>query len=130
MLMQMPVFLAFYWVLLESVEMRQAPWMLWIQDLSSRDPFFILPILMGVAMFVQFKLNPAPPDPMQAKIFAFMPLIMTVMMALFPSGLVLYWLTNTVLSIAQQWNINQRGRGRGEEAQLDVGDILETCGER
>ena len=106
-IVQIPVFLAFYWVLLESVEMRQAPWMLWIQDLSSKDPFFILPILMGVAMFGQFKLNPAPPDPMQAKIFAFMPVIMTVMMAWFPSGLVLYWLTNTLLSIAQQWNINR-----------------------
>jgi YidC/Oxa1 family membrane protein insertase len=106
-LVQIPVFLAFYWVLLESVEMRQAPFMLWIQDLSSKDPFFILPILMGVAMYGQFKLNPAPPDPMQAKIFAFMPVIMTVMMAWFPSGLVLYWLTNTLLSIAQQWKINK-----------------------
>jgi YidC/Oxa1 family membrane protein insertase len=106
-LVQIPVFLAFYWVLLESVEMRQAPWMLWIQDLSSKDPFFILPLLMGVAMYGQFKLNPAPPDPMQAKIFAFMPVIMTVMMAWFPAGLVLYWLTNTLLSIAQQWNINR-----------------------
>jgi YidC/Oxa1 family membrane protein insertase len=104
---QIPVFLAFYWVLLESVEMRQAPFMGWIQDLSSKDPFFILPIVMGAAMFGQFKLNPAPPDPMQAKIFAFMPIIMTVMMAWFPSGLLLYWTTNTVLSIAQQWNINR-----------------------
>jgi len=104
---QIPVFLAFYWVLLESVEMRQAPFMGWIQDLSSRDPYFVLPILMGAAMFGQFKLNPAPPDPMQAKIFAFMPVIMTVMMAWFPAGLVLYWLTNTLLSIAQQWNINR-----------------------
>jgi YidC/Oxa1 family membrane protein insertase len=106
-LVQIPVFLAFYWVLLESVEMRQAPWMLWIQDLSSRDPYFVLPALMGAAMFGQFKLNPAPPDPMQAKIFAFMPVVMTVMMAWFPAGLVLYWLTNTLLSIAQQWNINR-----------------------
>jgi len=106
-LVQIPVFLAFYWVLLESVEMRQAPWMLWIQDLSSRDPFFVLPALMGAAMYGQFKLNPAPPDPMQAKIFAFMPIVMTVMMAWFPAGLVLYWLTNTLLSIAQQWNINR-----------------------
>ena len=104
---QIPVFLAFYWVLLESVEMRQAPFMGWIQDLSSKDPFFILPIVMGAAMFGQFKLNPAPPDPMQAKIFAFMPVIMTVMMAWFPSGLLLYWTTNTLLSIAQQWNINR-----------------------
>jgi YidC/Oxa1 family membrane protein insertase len=106
-LVQIPVFLAFYWVLLESVEMRQAPWLGWIQDLSSRDPFFILPIVMGAAMYGQFKLNPAPPDPVQAKVFAFMPLIMTVMMAWFPSGLLLYWTTNTLLSIAQQWNINR-----------------------
>jgi len=106
-LVQIPVFIAFYWVLLESVEMRQAPWLGWIQDLSIRDPYFILPILMGVAMFGQFKLNPAPPDPMQAKIFAFMPVVMTVMMAFFPAGLVLYWITNTVLSIAQQWRINK-----------------------
>ena len=106
-LIQIPVFLAFYWVLLESVEMRQAPFLGWINDLSSRDPYFILPILMGVAMFGQFKLNPAPPDPMQAKVFAFMPIVMTVMMAWFPAGLVLYWLTNTLLSIAQQWKINK-----------------------
>jgi YidC/Oxa1 family membrane protein insertase len=106
-LVQIPVFLAFYWVLLESVEMRQAPFFGWIQDLSSKDPYFILPILMGIGMFAQFKLNPAPPDPMQAKMFAFMPVIMTVMMAWFPAGLVLYWLTNTLLSIAQQWQINR-----------------------
>jgi YidC/Oxa1 family membrane protein insertase len=107
MLVQIPFFLAFYWVLLESVEMRQAPFMGWIQDLSARDPFFILPLLMGVAMYGQFKLNPAPPDPVQAKVFAFMPVIMTVMFAWFPAGLVLYWLTNTLLSIAQQWKINR-----------------------
>ena len=106
-LVQIPVFLAFYWVLLESVEMRQAPFFGWIQDLSSKDPFFILPILMGFGMFAQFKLNPQPPDPVQAKMFAFMPVIMTVMMAWFPAGLVLYWLTNTLLSIAQQWQINR-----------------------
>jgi YidC/Oxa1 family membrane protein insertase len=106
-LVQIPVFLAFYWVLLESVEMRQAPFMLWIDDLSSRDPIFVLPLLMGAAMFGQYKLNPAPPDPMQAKVFMFMPIIMTVMFAWFPAGLVLYWLTNTVLSIAQQWRINR-----------------------
>jgi len=104
---QIPVFLAFYWVLLESVEMRQAPFMLWINDLSTRDPLFILPLFMGAAMFGQYKLNPAPPDPVQAKVFMFMPIIMTVMFAWFPSGLVLYWLTNTVLSIAQQWRINK-----------------------
>jgi len=107
MVVQIPVFISFYWVLLESVEMRQAPFLLWINDLSARDPYFVLPLLMGGAMFAQFKLNPAPPDPMQAKIMQFMPLVMTGMMAWFPSGLVLYWLTNTVLSIAQQWRINQ-----------------------
>jgi YidC/Oxa1 family membrane protein insertase len=107
MVVQIPVFISFYRVLLESVEMRQTPFLLWINDLSSRDPYFVLPLLMGSAMFAQFKLNPAPPDPMQAKIMQFMPLIMTGMMAWFPSGLVLYWLTNTVLSIAQQWRVNQ-----------------------
>jgi YidC/Oxa1 family membrane protein insertase len=107
MIVQIPVFISFYRVLLESVEMRQAPFLLWINDLSSRDPFFVLPLLMGGAMFAQFKLNPAPPDPMQAKIMQFMPLIMTGMMAFFPSGLTLYWLTNTVLSIAQQWRVNK-----------------------
>jgi YidC/Oxa1 family membrane protein insertase len=106
-IVQIPVFLAFYWVLLESVEMRQAPFFGWIQDLSSKDPFFILPIIMGIGMYGQFKLNPAPPDPVQAKMFAFMPVIMTVMMAWFPAGLVLYWITNTGLSIAQQWKINK-----------------------
>jgi YidC/Oxa1 family membrane protein insertase len=107
MVVQIPVFISFYWVLLESVEMRQAPFMLWINDLSAHDRFFVLPAFMGAAMFAQFKLNPAPPDPMQAKIMQFMPLVMTGTMAWFPSGLVLYWLTNTVLSIAQQWRINQ-----------------------
>jgi YidC/Oxa1 family membrane protein insertase len=107
-LIQIPVFLSFYWVLLESVEMRQAPFFGWITDLSARDPYFILPVIMGAAMFLQFKLQPMPTtDPMQAKIFAFMPLIMAGTMVMFPSGLVLYWLTNTVLSIAQQWRINK-----------------------
>ena len=108
-LIQIPVFLAFYWVLLESAELRQAPFMLWIDDISSRDPFFILPILMGVSMFAQFKLNPTPTtDPVQAKVFMIMPIIMTGLMAFFPAGLVLYWLTNTLLSIAQQWHINKK----------------------
>src|SRR4029434_6522200 len=106
-LVQIPVFLAFYWVLLESVEMRQAPFMGWIQDLSSRDPYFILPMLMGGAMVLQCKLNPTPPDPVQAKVFAFMPVVMTFMFMWFPSGLVLYWLTNTLLTIAQQWKLNR-----------------------
>jgi len=107
MLVQIPFFLAFYWVLLESVEMRQAPFGLWIQDLSARDPFYVLPILNGLAMFGQYKLNPTPPDPVQAKVFMLMPIFMTFTFAWFPSGLVLYWVTNTVLSIAQQWNINR-----------------------
>jgi len=115
MVVQIPFFISFYWVLLESVEMRQAPFMLWINDLSSRDPYFVLPLLMGTAMFAQFKLNPAPPDPMQAKIMQFMPLVMTTMMAWFPSGLVLYWLTNTVLSIVQQWRVNQVVQAEAEK---------------
>jgi YidC/Oxa1 family membrane protein insertase len=105
---QMPVFFAFYWVLLESVEMRQAPFMGWIQDLSSKDPFYVLPAIMAGAMFVQYKLNPAPTDPVQAKVFMVLPLVMSVTFAFFPAGLVLYWVTNTVLSILQQWNINRR----------------------
>ncbi len=107
MLIQIPFFIAFYWVLLESVEMRQAPFMLWISDLSTRDPYFILPLLMGAAMFFQQKLNPPPPDPMQAKVMQLLPLIFTGMFAFFPAGLVLYWLTNSVLSMAQQWRINK-----------------------
>jgi len=106
-IIQMPFFFAFYWVLIESVEMRQAPFMLWINDLSSRDPFFILPLLMAGAMFFQTRLNPAPPDPVQARIMQIMPIVFSVMFAFFPAGLVLYWLTNTVLSIAQQWRINK-----------------------
>jgi len=107
-LIQIPFFFAFYRVVLESVAMRQAPVLGWINDLSSRDPFFILPLLMGAAMFAQFKLQPMPStDPMQAKVFAFMPVIMSVTMAWFPAGLVLYWLTNTLLSIAQQYRINK-----------------------
>lgn len=106
-LIQMPFFLAFYWVLLESVEMRQAPFALWITDLSTKDPFFILPLIMGAAMFMQQKLNPAPADPIQAKVMQIMPIMFTAFFAFFPSGLVLYWVTNTLLSIAQQWKINK-----------------------
>jgi YidC/Oxa1 family membrane protein insertase len=108
MIIQMPVFLAFYWVLLESAEMRQAPFLGWINDLSSRDPYFILPALNGLAMWFQQKLNPPPPDPMQAKLFQFMPVVFSVMFAFFPAGLVLYWVTNTGLGILQQWNINRK----------------------
>ena len=108
MLIQIPFFIAFYWVLLESVEMRQAPFALWITDLSTRDPYFILPLLMAGAMFFQTSLNPAPPDPVQAQVMKWMPMIFAGMFAFFPAGLVLYWLTNSVLSIAQQWRINKK----------------------
>jgi len=106
-LIQMPFFLAFYWVLLESVEMRQAPFVLWLTDLSSKDPYFILPLIMGAAMLAQQRLNPAPADPVQAKVMQIMPIMFTAFFAFFPSGLVLYWVTNTLLSIAQQWYINK-----------------------
>ncbi len=107
-MVQIPVFIALYWVLLSSVEMRHAPWALWIHDLSSPDPYFILPIVMTLTTLLQTALNPAPPDPMQAKLMWFMPLIFSVMFFFFPAGLVLYWITNNVLSIAQQWVINTR----------------------
>ena len=105
---QIPVFSALYWVLLSSVEMRNAPWILWIKDLSAPDPFFILPVVMTLTTMLQTALNPAPPDPMQAKLMWFMPLIFSVMFFFFPAGLVLYWITNNILSIAQQWVINTR----------------------
>lgn len=107
-LVQMPVFLSLYWVLLESVEMRQAPWLLWITDLSIKDPFFILPIIMGATMFIQQRLNPTPPDPMQAKVMKMMPIVFTFFFLWFPAGLVLYWVVNNTLSIAQQWYITRR----------------------
>lgn len=105
---QIPVFIALYWVLLTSVEMRNAPWIGWIRDLSTPDPYFILPIVMTLSTLLQTALNPQPPDPMQAKLMWFMPLIFSVMFFFFPAGLVLYWITNNVLSIAQQWLINTR----------------------
>jgi YidC/Oxa1 family membrane protein insertase len=108
---QIPVFLSLYWVLLETVEMRQAPWILWIKDMSSADPYFILPLIMGVTMLLQQKLNPAPIDPMQAKVMMAMPFLFTVFFAFFPSGLVLYWVVNNTLSIAQQWVITKRVAG-------------------
>jgi len=107
-LVQMPVFLALYWVLLESVEMRQAPWLGWITDLSIRDPYFILPIIMGATMLIQQRLNPTPPDPMQARIMQLMPIIFTFFFLWFASGLVLYWVVNNLLSIAQQWYITRK----------------------
>lgn len=107
-LVQIPVFIALYWVLLESVELRQAPFILWIQDLSIKDPYFVLPVVMGVTMFLQQKLNPAPIDPIQQKVMMFLPFVFTIFFAFFPAGLVLYWVVNNVLSIAQQWMITRK----------------------
>jgi YidC/Oxa1 family membrane protein insertase len=105
---QMPFFIALYWVLLSSVEMRQAPWIGWITDLAVKDPWFILPLLMTASSLLQTWLNPTPPDPLQAKLMWIMPLAFSFMFFFFPAGLVLYWLTNNILSIAQQWFINKR----------------------
>jgi YidC/Oxa1 family membrane protein insertase len=107
-LVQMPFFIALYWVLLSSVEMRNAPWILWITDLSAKDPWFILPVLMTLSSLLQVWLNPTPPDPMQARLMWIMPLAFGIMFFFFPAGLVLYWLTNNILSIAQQWFINKQ----------------------
>ncbi len=110
-LLQIPVFLALYWVLLESVELRQTPFIGWIRDLSAADPYFVLPLLMGVTMYIQQKMNPAPPDPVQARVMQMLPFIFTVFFAFFPSGLVLYWLVNNILSIGQQWLITRSIEG-------------------
>ncbi|MBI1285765.1 MAG: membrane protein insertase YidC [Thiobacillus sp.] len=115
-LIQIPVFIALYWVLLAAVEMRGAPWIGWIADLTAPDPYFILPIIMGVTSILQVKLNPQPMDPMQAKIMMIMPVAFTVMFVFFPAGLVLYWVTNNILSIAQQWAINKQVQGGGKAA--------------
>jgi YidC/Oxa1 family membrane protein insertase len=106
-LVQIPVFIALYWVLLGTVEMRNAPWLGWITDLSVKDPFYVLPLIMGATMFIQTKLNPTPPDPIQAKVMLFMPIMFTGMFLFFPAGLVLYWTVNNILSIAQQWQITR-----------------------
>lgn len=106
-LIQIPVFIALYWVLLESVELRHADFIFWINDLSAKDPYFVLPLIMGASMFFQQKLNPAPPDPVQAKVMQMLPIIFTAFFAFFPSGLVLYWVVNNLLSIAQQWKITK-----------------------
>ncbi|MEJ2620285.1 MAG: membrane protein insertase YidC [Candidatus Thiodiazotropha sp.] len=106
-LVQIPVFIALYWVLMETVELRNAPWILWIKSLSDKDPYFVLPLIMGISMFVQQKLNPAPPDPMQAKIMMSLPFVFTIFFAFFPAGLVLYWVVNNLISIAQQWYITR-----------------------
>ena len=115
-MVQIPVFIALYWVLLGSVEMRHAPWMLWIEDLSSKDPYYVLPIIMGISMVVQTKLNPTPPDPIQAKVMMAMPIVFTFMFLWFPSGLVLYWTINNILSIAQQWQITRLIEGGKQKA--------------
>jgi YidC/Oxa1 family membrane protein insertase len=107
-LVQIPVFISLYWVLLASVEMRNAPWILWVKDLATPDAWFILPLLMMATMWIQYKLNPTPPDPVQARVMMLMPLIFGVMFFFFPAGLVLYWLTNNVLSIAQQWYVTKK----------------------
>jgi YidC/Oxa1 family membrane protein insertase len=101
------VFISLYWVLVETVEMRQAPFIGWLTDLSSKDPYFILPLIMGVSMFIQQRLSPPPSDPLQAKIMQFFPVMFTGFFAFFPSGLVLYWVVNNILSILQQWYINK-----------------------
>ncbi|CAB3724289.1 MULTISPECIES: membrane protein insertase YidC [Achromobacter] len=116
MLVQIPVFISLYWVLLASVEMRGAPWILWVHDLSVRDPFFILPAIMMATMFLQIKLNPTPPDPIQAKVMMIMPLVFGGMMFFFPAGLVLYWCVNNILSIAQQWSITRAIQKKSEAA--------------
>ena len=114
-LVQMPVFISLYWVLLESVELRHAPWVFWITDLSVKDPFFVLPLIMGVSMFVQQKLNPTPPDPIQAKVMQIMPIAFTFFFMFFPAGLVLYWTVNNGLSILQQWVITRRVEAAGSK---------------
>lgn len=108
MLLQMPVFLALYWVLLESVEIRHSPWIFWIQDLSAKDPLFVLPILMGASMMLMQKLQPMPTDPMQARVMQFLPIVFTFFFMIFPAGLVLYWTVNNLLSMAQQWFVNRQ----------------------
>jgi YidC/Oxa1 family membrane protein insertase len=108
MLLQMPVFIALYWVLLESVEIRHTPWILWIQDLSAKDPFFVLPIIMGGSMLLMQQMQPMPTDPMQAKVMKLMPIMFTVFFMFFPAGLVLYWTVNNLLSMLQQWVVNMQ----------------------
>ena len=105
---QIPVFIALYWVLLESVQLRQAAFIFWIHDLSTPDPFYVLPLLLGVSMFVQQKLNPPPPDPTQAKVMMFLPFLFTFLFLHFPSGLVLYWVVNNGLAILQQWYVSKK----------------------
>jgi YidC/Oxa1 family membrane protein insertase len=106
-LVQIPVFISLYWVLQGSIELRQAPFILWITDLSAPDPYYVLPVIMAATMILQTRLNPTPPDPIQAKVMMIMPVVFSVFFFFFPAGLVLYWLVNNILSILQQWNINR-----------------------
>ncbi len=115
-LVQIPVFIALYWVLLGAVEMRDAPWILWIKDMASADPYYILPVIMVVTMLIQTKLNPTPPDPIQAKVMMMMPFMFGAMFFFFPAGLVLYWVVNNILSIAQQWQITRMIEAGGKAA--------------
>ena len=108
MVIQIPVFIGLYYMLMASVELRQAPWILWIHDLSVHDPYFILPILMGITMYVQQQLNPSMPDPTYGKVMKMMPIVFTVIFLGFPAGLVLYWLVNNLVTILQQWFIMRR----------------------
>jgi YidC/Oxa1 family membrane protein insertase len=118
-LIQIPVFFALYMVLIESVELRLAPWIGWIKDLAVPDPFYILPIIMGITMFVQQKLSPPPPDPTQAKIMMFLPIVFTILFANFPAGLVLYWTVNNALSILQQWYIMRSVESNNGKARIN-----------
>ena len=104
---QIPVFIALYWVLLAAIELRHTPWLGWIQDLSAPDPLYILPLIMAVSMFIQTKLNPPPPDPVQAKVMMIMPIVFSIFFFFFPAGLVLYWTVQNILGIVQQWLINK-----------------------
>jgi YidC/Oxa1 family membrane protein insertase len=106
-IIQIPFFIALYWVLLGAVELRNAPWVGWITDLSTPDPYYVLPVLMGASMFIQTKLNPQPADPIQAKVMLILPIVFSIMFFFFPAGLVLYWTMQNILGIAQQWYINK-----------------------
>jgi YidC/Oxa1 family membrane protein insertase len=119
-LVQIPVFIALYWVLVESVQLRQAPFMLWIRDMAVPDPYYVLPLIMGATMFIQQKLSPAPPDPIQAKVMMALPVVFTFMFLWFPAGLVLYWVVNNILSIAQQWVITKRVESGADAAAIQA----------
>ena len=121
-LVQIPVFIALYWVLLASIELRHAPWLGWIQDLSAPDPYFVLPVIYAISMFVQTKLNPQPADPVQAQVMLIMPIMFSVFFLFFPSGLVLYWVVQNLIGIVQQWHINRtlEARGEGESPALSA----------